>query len=329
MPRGRGRGTGTGKGRGRNSRIASAPEVLPEQASTNQNERHDCGMCQKDVGDNCIGCDKCDDWLHATEMCSGLPANVLQTLIEYDGAGIEFICLNCRVSKVRGSPNTESHLDAQHSRELLNQMFRSVKGMCMAVTDLTARMDAVVNQLGTLTMKPRLSEQPASCPDPPVTLANASPSDSSRNVIREEIREIREREKRKHSIIIRGLGASSPRDAALKFAETAVSVFALVVELTDVVAIPGHPDLYRAKILDDSLRKKVLEKAKSLKDSQHRDVFIRRDLTYKQRLELRQRRAQTDQTGETHRPSAPDSADIAADNPRPSDRRTTAQAEGN
>ena len=62
------------------------------------------------------------------------------------------------------------------------------------------------------------------------------------------------------------------------------------VELTDVRAIPSHPDLYRAKILNISDRKQLLDRAKNLRGTRYDKVFIRRDLTYAQRAELRERR---------------------------------------
>ena len=70
--------------------------------------------------------------------------------------------------------------------------------------------------------------------------------------------------------------------------------------LEDVVRIPSETDLYRGKIKDDSTRKLILDKAKNLKGStQFGSVFIRRDLTYNQRMELRARRALTDGNSST------------------------------
>ena len=61
--------------------------------------------------------------------------------------------------------------------------------------------------------------------------------------------------------------------------------------LSDVVAIPNHADLFRAKVPDDEQRKRLLDKAKELKHSErYKTVFIRRDLTYAQRQELMARR---------------------------------------
>ena len=47
-----------------------------------------CGTCAQEVDDRCIGCDKCEVWVHGTEMCSGLPQNVIDAILEYSGEGI-------------------------------------------------------------------------------------------------------------------------------------------------------------------------------------------------------------------------------------------------
>ena len=61
-----------------------------------------CGTCNVDVGDSPIGCDDCETWVHSTEMCSGLPETVLDAILEYDGHGIKFQCMNCRLGKQQG-----------------------------------------------------------------------------------------------------------------------------------------------------------------------------------------------------------------------------------
>lgn len=131
-----------------------------------------------------------------------------------------------------------------------------------------------------------------------------------------------ERDKRKHSIIIKGLGASTPRDMALKFRRLTSEVMDKPVEVTEVTAIPNHPQIFRAKILDEDNRNLVLEKAKSLKDTRdYKGVYISRDLTYAQRTALFNRRkakvsgqgdAQDRPTGGSEPPDAEASGQAAA-----------------
>ena len=94
---------------------------------------------------------------------------------------------------------------------------------------------------------------------------------------------------------IRGLEATSVEDAVHKFEAVAERLVDHKVTLTEVVRIPSESDLFRGKVADDNTRKLILEKCKQLKDSsRYGNVFIRRDLTYKQRQELKARRGLSD-----------------------------------
>ena len=79
-------------------------------------------------------------------------------------------------------------------------------------------------------------------------------------------------------------------DTIAEFEEITNMMTGSPVTLTDLVRIPDHPELVHAKILDEGKRRLVLEKAKTLKGSRYDGVFIRRDLTYAQRHELKIRR---------------------------------------
>ena len=106
------------------------------------------------------------------------------------------------------------------------------------------------------------------------------------------MREMQERAKRRQSVIIKGIQARSAADFISKFGDLSESFAGTRVELSGVTPIPNHSDLFRAKILDDDHRRLVLDRAKTLKDTENGNVFICRDLTFAQRKELRERRAQ-------------------------------------
>ena len=99
-----------------------------------------------------------------------------------------------------------------------------------------------------------------------------------------------EREKRRSSIIVKGLSANSPRDLAQKFSQLTQEVMSVPSTLTEVSKIPGHPNIFRAKILDEVARKQILERSKSLRGTSYDGVYISRDVTYAQRAELYARR---------------------------------------
>lgn len=322
--KGRGRGRGGGGTRGsratqpqatqnehevtsnatENSSVAETENVLDqdqdhsEQTHGQSPNVHSCGMCGHPVGQTAIGCDRCSGWVHPTEMCSGLPSDAISTIADLSGDAVLFICTNCRIQP---SDRTKTRLESGDANsghnQLIQQLFLSVKGICSAVMGLTAKMDRILSENQnsvTVIPQPQLQAPVPGNPTQPTCPGPAShpESDEYRSVIRQEMREIQERAKRKQSVIIKGMHANTPRELINKFGDLSLTFTGIRVELTDIVPIPNHSDLFRAKILNDDNRKLVLERAKTLRDTEHASVFIRRDLTFAQRKELRERRAQ-------------------------------------
>ena len=274
----------------------SCPPEQADNGSGSQEVHHSCGMCGHNVGNDAIGCDRCSSWVHPTEMCSGLPNDVIRMISDLSGDAILFVCTNCRVkpssnkgvSTRHGGSTTETNFPD----ELIQQLFLSVKGICSAVMELTARMDKAFK--GNHMVTP-----PKTWPQPQTRYQSsnhdegnhhnqdpANPVGDYRSVIREEMREMQERSKRRQSVIIKGMHVQSARDLISKFRDLSHSFAGTRVELTDVVPIANHSDLFRAKILDEDHRRLVLDRAKTLRDTDHATVFIRRDLTFAQRKEL-------------------------------------------
>ena len=119
---------------------------------------------------------------------------------------------------------------------------------------------------------------------------NADIHPDYRSVVRQEIRELREREKRRFSLVIRGLMSNTQAGVIAEFGEVTSTMMGTRVTLTEVVKIPNNAGLWRANVLNLEHRELVLEKAKNLKGTQYDHIFIRKDLTYSQRMELKQRR---------------------------------------
>ena len=110
-----------------------------------------------------------------------------------------------------------------------------------------------------------------------------------RMVVREELLELDERKKRRASLVIRGLGAPTAADAAVKFAEVTQSLIGEKVVLSETCRIRTDADLYRGNVHSTRQRKLILEQARHLKDSSFSQVYIKRDLTYMQRMQLQAR----------------------------------------
>ena len=118
--------------------------------------------------------------------------------------------------------------------------------------------------------------------------------------IRQEIKEMNEIAKRRNSVIIKGLVADTPRDLSQKFSRLSQEVMGTPVTLTDVTRIPNHNNIFRAKILNDDVRKQVLDKSKILKGTEYNNVYISRDLTYSQRsLMFARRQARRSEANDT------------------------------
>jgi hypothetical protein len=112
-----------------------------------------------------------------------------------------------------------------------------------------------------------------------------------RFTIREEVREVEERRKRKQSVIIRGLDVRSNDELGNAFDPVARKLIGGPVLLSDIVCINRANKLYRAKICDDDVRTKLLDSAKSLMDTNLSHIYVSRDLTFAQRKSLLSRRA--------------------------------------
>lgn len=315
---GRGRG---GRGRGSNPALASHTPV-PDAQSNNVNpdvatapaplseadgkSECACGMCGVMVGEEGIGCDRCSAWFHPTEICSGLPREAISLITVHQADNsVLFVCTGCRINPGTGAwstkPSRRRGSDKADEQEMMiKQLYLTVKGLCASVASLTSKFDALMSAKGssevqTSSMPSQLHRgSPTSHGTLPTTQTapehHSQQPSQYRSVIRQEIKELREREKRKDSVIVRGLTSSTLGDVVKEFGEITSTLIGSRVVLSDVVRIPDHPELIRAKITDEGKRKQILEKAKTLKGSRYDGVFIRRDLTYAQRQELKLRR---------------------------------------
>ena len=118
---------------------------------------------------------------------------------------------------------------------------------------------------------------------------NQYQSQDYRVMVREELLELDERKKRRASLVIRGLGASSTTDAATRFAEVTEFLIGEKVALSETIRIKSNVDLFRGNVHNYRQRKLILEQARGLKNSPFAQVYIKRDLTYLQRMQLQAR----------------------------------------
>ena len=246
-----------------------------------------CGTCGDDVGANPIGCDKCSYWFHSTQMCSSLPQDLINAIMKYGGAGVNFTCVKCRVDRTTTGGNSPSRCSDSNLAETVSQLFIQVKGMCSAIKELTSQVKTL-SQISNLdhdaASKPASNSKLTTAPPPP------PPTEDYRTLIREEVKEQKEREKRKTFLVVKGLAASSATDFGTKFTQLTSEFLGTQAVFTEVVPITGHRNYFRVRIPDDNNRKLLLDRAKQLKGTVHQSVYLSRDLTYAQRTELYRRR---------------------------------------
>ena len=202
-------------------------------------------------------------------MCLGLSETLIRTILDHGGDGIAFHCTSCRI----GSPGPRSDGSDGDSSGALRQLHVTVTNLCKVVENLSSQVATLLSTQATR----------------PATLSE----EDQRAVIRDEVREMNERTKRKDSIIIRGSGATSGDGVKIKLKDVSRRLTGIEIVLDEVVCINPTTNLFRAKIFNSDHRNRLLEKSKDL--AHHEDLktmYISRDLTYKQREVLRERRRQ-------------------------------------
>lgn len=240
-----------------------------------------CGTCNINVGnEDALECDRCLCWTHAVKACSGLPVEAFKTIHKYSSSGATYVCTSCRLK-----PSSKSSGSGDYSQlfEIVRGLSSSIQKMSEEICSLKAESSSSPKLATTQSGQNHLFSVSG-------TTSSAPSGVDIRRILHEEAREVREREKRVKSVIIRGLG-DSQQNIQEKFNEVVDFLFEGErkpdIVLSDVV--PINPNLIRAKIVDDSLRRNLLIKAKDLKDSQFAHVHLKRDLTFQQREIIKKR----------------------------------------
>ena len=223
-----------------------------------------CGMCNIVTDDSCIGCDTCSKWYHPHPTCMGLPDSVITNIRDYGGAGVSYSCSECRISR-----------SSESDKVPLKQMYESMKSLVETVNLLKNQVEvlAKVGQKSFSSITHMTDDK-----------------DSLKVMIHEEVREFREREKRESSLVFRGIEASNVNQANDIIRNVLKFVAGRNIDVGAVHIIDLSKKLFRGNLKDISLRRLVLDNANKLKESQYRNIYINRDLTYNQRQELHRRR---------------------------------------
>ena len=117
-----------------------------------------------------------------------------------------------------------------------------------------------------------------------------SQSVDTRLLIREELIELKERDKCRETVVIRRLHFTNETDFLYLFDHLTMTLLKKKIQLSDVTQLNSH--FIRAKILNKDDRISLLSSSSKLKNHpQYSTVYISKDLTYRQRQEIKNRRS--------------------------------------
>ena len=269
--RGRGRGRGGQDSRGRSHNSLNTGELDGSFSGfSDEHSPSSCGLCRSTVGNDCVGCDRCLVWYHP--KCTGLGDQALQCIANEGGQGIAFICSSCRFSQPY-SPDNLDRLNQPVSQESVNQLFQMIKAVTISVASLHES----------------LKTQSEKC-------SGSHQCNLDDNALYTKFFEFEDRKRRKDSIIIRGIQAANTSQFSSMFEQVTEKIMGEKLAPENPHCIDQNKFIFRAVISNRENRIRVLQNAKKLKnDTQFSNVYINRDLTYQQRKEARDRRAETRQ----------------------------------
>lgn len=150
----------------------------PPPAPALDNSPAPCGTCKFHVGDEAVGCDRCEDWFHPLAMCLGLPECSIRDIIKLEGEGILFVCLKCRLKDRSPSKDNNSNRDGT-----IKQLSEMVMALCSTVKDLASQMESLQDAMKFLSRS-----QPPS-PTPLQPSSSQHPSLPSPDTLRLSIRD--------------------------------------------------------------------------------------------------------------------------------------------
>ena len=243
----------------------AVPDVRP-RAVSGQDVRQ-CALCSRSLSDRGVSCGECGTSFHADPLCLGVNRAVIEALVE-DGSAVSYRCCKCRGRPVKTGNSNDNGM--------VNQMMCIIGGLVSEVKKLAETVASIQGVRGDRLPGPASENRPLPRSD---------------NSVLNEVREICEREKRKSSIIIRGVVDSSAEEVIQVFQEICTHLDVGSIEVMELTRVA--PSVWRGKIMDVDKRYALLSEARRLRSSSDfRNIYVQRDLTYRQRMEVIEKRSQ-------------------------------------
>ena len=225
-----------------------------------------CALCNSLVTGRGVSCGGCGKVFHADRVCLGVDDAVISVLTRENNSAVSYNCCICR--------NSEGN-SGMGGGGMLNQMLSIIGGLVSEVrklADTVADLQKICPRDGS-----GISSGHTNSSDPPAQIGA--------NTVMSEVREVYEREKRKYNIILRGAGDRSADQIQALLNDVCQYLSIDSITLCDITRVA--PAIFRAKISEDVKRYSLLSEVRRLRFSPiYRNLYIQRDLTYRQRGEV-------------------------------------------
>lgn len=228
----------------------------------------DCSFCSLNISGDRLLCYKCGSSFHAEKICVGVDDSVIKCILDDKKGAVAYLCCLCR-NRRRDSDNAELSTKG----DAFGQLFTMVGCLVGQMRELMTRVGKQGDGQSGVDVGSSVAAEMV-----------------SRGRLMEEVRELNEREKRKKSIIFRGFGCDNVESLQSKFASMCELLGLENINLESIVEIRSS-GLFRARITDDNVRMNLLTEVKRLKNIDgYEHCYVQKDLTYRQRRELIDRR---------------------------------------
>ena len=214
-----------------------------------------CLACNQPIVGNSLklSCDACKRFAHGTQICCSLQQSFIRSCISNLGKGAFWKCTSCIASG--GVGGNDPALS-----QALTQLGNSMIAITQKFEQLSIDMATVKTDIANMHSGPIDASAMIRSPEFAV-------------MVKEQVREIAEQDKRKDSVIIRGIKTSSTSDFNEVFnGVTGYLLEGAPISLTDVVVL--GPELARGRITDFNRRKNLLSASQKLGEPSSPHVAI-------------------------------------------------------
>ena len=266
-----------------------------------------CSSCQGEVSPPFLCCKKCGLKVHNKQTCSGVAPRLASHLVGYTGDSIFFHCLSCKA--LQGVPNDGEmkqtmqtlSMSVQRLSSLVEQQMEWKASLLPDLKDLKDSVSELLRWRESFEEVRQVATSPQLTRDEVRDIARSELATFAReelraiardefgSIARDELVELRERDKRRDSVVIRGLDYVNDLEFQALFDQLTLALVNKKIELSGITQL--NPRFIRARVLNRDDRVLLLSSTSALRTmSRFSSVYISRDLTYKQREDLRNRR---------------------------------------